>query len=228
MNPITSTSSPNKQKPNLASDLRTRGCPVCNHAIKTARDFFAHWQYALSSNEEAQSTFSEELGFCPQHNWQLHDLSSPWGESIGLSPLAEHLSRMLANAQQRSDAAAIVRNMLRTSENCRVCGMQREAEAAYVARLHDFVVDAGTRGLYEQSQGVCLRHLAALLPMTSHEIREFLLAVASRRFCEIARHMQSYARKREALRRDLINANEEDAYLRVLVHLAGAKLCCAP
>ena len=35
--------------------------------------------------------------------------------------------------------------------------------------------------------------------------------------------MQSFAIKRDALRRNLTNANEDDAYLRALIHLAGAK-----
>ena len=62
-----------KPEVDLAADLRTRGCAVCNHVIKAARDFFAQWQYAVSSDERAQADFASELGFCPRHTWQLHE-----------------------------------------------------------------------------------------------------------------------------------------------------------
>ena len=40
--------------------------------------------------------------------------------------------------------------------------------------------------------------------------------------------MRNYAVKREALRRDLISADEEDASFRALIHLVGAEEYCAP
>jgi hypothetical protein len=207
----------------LAADLRTRGCAVCNHVIKTARDFFAQWQYALSSDETSRSRFATELGFCAAHAWQLHSMSSPWGESIGLTPLAERISGVLAEAGPGEATASLVKNLLRTAETCRVCGMLEEVEAEYVQYLGDFLIDPGARRIYERSQGVCLRHLAHLLTVTKTDIERFLLAVAARRFKEIAKQMQNYAAKRDATRRDLIKADEEDAYMRALVHLAGAR-----
>ena len=48
------------------SHLQTPGCPICNHIVLTARDFFAHWQYALASDEKAQAQFAGELGFRPR------------------------------------------------------------------------------------------------------------------------------------------------------------------
>jgi hypothetical protein len=190
--------------------------------VKAARDFFAQWQYALSSDETSRSTFAAELGFCAIHTWQLHSMSSPWGESIGLKPLAEQVSRMLAEGGCGEDAASIVKNMLRSPETCRVCRMVRESEADCIRQLADFLVNANARRIYERSQGVCLRHLAHLLAIVSAEIEQFLLAAASRRFRKIAKQMESYATKRQATRRDLIKADEADAYMRALVHLASA------
>jgi hypothetical protein len=212
----------------LAVDLQTRGCAVCNHVIKTARDFFAQWQYALSSEEQTQSSFAVELGFCPLHAWQLHAMSSPWGESIGLAKLVKHLSKRLREANRDPDAASIVQKILHTSENCRVCRILRDAETTYIKRLGDFVLDPRSRELYERSQGVCLRHLASLLSIVSSEIRQSLLATTSRHFAEMQKEMQSYAKKREAVRRDLITKDEEDAYLRALIHVAGAKEYSGP
>jgi hypothetical protein len=150
-------------------------------------------------------------------------MSSPGGESIGLAPLTKHLSDMLAKAAGNSDAASNMQNIVRTSESCRVCRMLGEAEASYVERLGVLIADQKGRQIYGRSQGVCLRHLSRLVETVSDEIRRFLLATASRRFEQLERDMKSYANKREAIRRDLIGTDEEDAYMRALIHFVGAK-----
>jgi hypothetical protein len=217
-----------KKASDLATDLRTRGCAVCDEVIRTARDFFAQWQYALASESESQSFFAAELGFCPPHFWQLHSMSSPWGESIGLARLTEHVSCLLAKLEHGSRATSDFRNLLRTSKNCRVCRMLDEAEIAYIKRLGSFVEDENGRQVYERSQGTCLRHLALLLGVSSDVTREFLLATASRRLQKTAEEMHNYAAKREANRRDLISSDERDAYMRALVHFVSAKDYATP
>lgn len=203
----------------LAADLQTRDCAVCNHVIRAARDFFARWQYALTSDEQAQSDFAGELGFCPRHMWQLHSMSSPWGESIGLALLTEKIS---------GELAAVAKPPLLEDEPCLVCAMVAEAEANYIKRLAIFVSNQAGQHAYERSQGVCLPHLSRLLAIASKADGEFLLTIASRRFREMAEQMRSYAAKREAVRRDLITQDEEDAYLRALVHFVGAKEYSGP
>jgi hypothetical protein len=212
----------------FVADLQTRGCPVCNHVIKIARDFFAQWQYAISSSENTRAGFAEELGFCPVHSWQLHEMSSPLGESTGLQDFVQRISRMLAQMNGQPNASAAVKAMMRNTDTCRVCGMLRETEAMYLTQLAAFIVDLSGKKNYNSSPGVCLRHLSHLLAVTSEDDGRFLLSVASRQFHELAKQMRSYVKKRDAVRRDLIGADEEDAYLRALIHLVGAKDYFAP
>jgi hypothetical protein len=207
----------------LAADLRTRGCAVCNHVVRTARDFFAEWQYALSSDKEAQETFAAELGFCAIHTWQLHEMSSPWGESVGLVTLTEQISNLFTKAVDDEARVSMLQNIPRTCKDCRVCRIMREAESDYMGRLGSFVSDREGRRIYEYSQGACVYHVACLLSVVSDTTREFLLATAFRRFQEMAQQMRQYAAKREAIRRDLISPDEDDAHLRALTHLVGAK-----
>jgi hypothetical protein len=155
-------------------------------------------------------------------------MSSPWGESAGLATLAEQISNLLANAANDDASASTLRTIPRTRKDCRVCRMLTEEESNYISQLGSFVSDKLGRRIYERSQGVCVYHLACLLSVVSDATREFLLATASRRFQEMAQQMRQYATKREALRRDLISRDEEDAHLRVLTHLAGAKDCHRP
>jgi hypothetical protein len=191
--------------------------------MRTAHDFFAHWQYALASDEKAQSEFAGELGFCPSHMWQLHEMSSSWGESIGFPRLFEHISELLDRAEPWA-----IEQIIRTPQTCRVCKMLREAETAYVARLHGFLSEANGRECYRRYQGVCLRHLGQLLALSSHDLHAFLRHETSKRFRKLAAEMYNYAANREAVRRDLISADEEDASLRALTHIAGAEDYSAP
>ena len=211
------------EQKSIAADLRTRGCSVCNHIVKTARDFFAHWQYALASDEKAQSEFAGELGFCPTHMWQLHEMSSSWGESIGFPRLFEHISELVDRAEPWP-----IEQIIRTPQTCRVCKMLREAESAYVADLRDFLSEASGRQCYSRRTGVCLRHLGQLLVISPPDLRSFLQRETSKRFRKLAAEMYNYAAKREAVRRDLINADEEDAALRALIHIASAEDYSAP
>lgn len=213
---------------NLAADLRTRGCAICNHVTKAARDFFAHWQYALLSEEVAQENFATELGFCPRHACQLHSMSSAWGESVCLRALTERISQLLVKTESNETGSVNVEQILRSPEDCRVCGVLKKAEAAYINRVVAFISDEEGAQYYERSGGVCLRHLARMLAIASKPIRDLLLVTASRRFDKLAQQMRNYAAKREAVRRDLIRADEEDASLRALIHIVGAEEYSAP
>jgi len=216
------------QEADLVLDLQTRGCPVCQRMGNAAADSFAHWQYALSSDEAAQTAFAAESGFCPLHAWQLLALSSPQGISQGYPKLLERLASEIAQLAATS-AAAPQLPRVPDSGNCRVCGLLRAVEKAYIQRLAGFVQTAEGRQAYAQSQGVCLRHLGPLVEVVgADDAARFLLAEAARHFEEVAEDMQSFAMKREAIRRMLHNRDEEDAYVRAVIHVVGESRVCIP
>ena len=210
--------------PDIAADLRIRGCPVCRHLTQSAADFFAHWQYQIGAAERAQDEFAAELGFCPLHTWQLLALCSPHGASVGFARLAETVARRLKESAALAAAGDAARRLVRDSRNCRVCAMLQRAEAEYIRRLAALLGDAAGRSRYYRSQGVCLRHLGMLMDtVATVEERRFLLSHAAQRFEEDAEDMQSFALKHEALRRELENRNEEDAYRRAVIRMVGGK-----
>jgi predicted GTPase len=212
----------------LVRDLQTRGCPVCQCAGRAVTDFFAHWQYALSSDETAQNAFAAEGGFCPLHAWQLVALSSPQGISTGWPRLVEHVASQVSRAAHLPATSRVLPNIPH-GRDCRVCRLLREAEKTYILRLADFVQTAEGRHAYARSQGVCLRHLGLLVEAVGADgTAQFLLGEAARHFEEAAEDMQDFAMKREALRRTLHNRDEEDAYLRAVIHLIGEKRVCVP
>jgi uncharacterized protein (DUF1778 family) len=212
-----------------AAALRTRRCPVCDQLYSVAFDFLSQWQYAVSTDEKAQTQFAAELGFCPLHTWQLDMLSSPVGASAGFAKLVERVSRLLTRASESADAAQAVRDLARDTKNCRVCRMLREAEKTHTETLAGSLAEAAGREAYARSQGACLRHLAMMIAASDNkEVAQFLLSEAARRFEEVAEDMQAFALKTDALRRHLRNKDEEDAYLRAITHLVGNRSVCVP
>ena len=213
----------------LAHDLQTRGCPVCEHLTDAAFGFFSRFQYDLASDEATQQDFAEVLGFCAPHTWQLEAISSPVGVAIGFAKLAEHFSKILAVRARSATDGHRAMKLVRDSAECHVCRLQREAEQDYLRRLAEFVDTPDGRVAYASSQGVCLRHLGLWLPvLNSDKTSQFVLEEASRRFEELAEDMQSFSLKTEGLRRERCNADERDAWLRAIIHLVGTRANCLP
>lgn len=209
--------------------LKTRGCPVCRRITEHAQKFFAHWQYQIGTEDRSQSEFAAELGFCPLHTWQLLAMCSPHGASTGFAKLSERISNQLKEAASLHADGEFARRLVRDSKNCRVCGLLRQVEDEYIDQLAAQLEDASFRNRYQHSQGVCLRHLGKLMDaVQTADAREFLLSHAAQCFEEDAEDMRSYSLKWEALRRSLNNRNEEDAYRRAVIRMAGERNVCAP
>ena len=144
--------------------------------------------------------------------------------------MAQRVSDELAGLAARPDAAArAVRAVVRHPGDCRVCGLLRAEEDAYLGRLADLLRRGAGRYAYGRSQTVCLRHLAMLAESGGDDgLTRFLLTESARRFEELVEDMQGFALKHDAIRRALQNADEQDAWRRTLVHLAGEANVCIP
>jgi len=214
----------------IARDLKTRGCAVCNHAYKTIFDFFAILQFELHGNETCQSHFAAEGGFCRLHTWQLAAIASPQGVSQGYPRLIDRMAQEIARVATGSgDPAESVLSLVQSSQHCRACQELRTAETGYLEQLTAFIQDLEGLTAYSRSQGLCLRHLALLLEHDlPQEIKSYLLRHTSRILSATAEDMQSFSLKRDALRRGLHNQDEDDAYMRALTRLAGARYLAMP
>jgi predicted GTPase len=214
---------------NIAKDLCTRGCPVCDYLSQVALGFFSYWPYKLSLDEKAQAQFAAEVGFCALHAWQLEAISSPVGSSVGYARLVERISRVLAQAAHSPEAERAVQQLLRDGQTCRPCRLLHDAARSYTERLASFLNEPRNRDVYGRAQGVCLHHLALLIAMSNRdEVVPFLLSHAARRFEEVAEDMLAFAMKTDALRSALRNDDEADAYWRAITHIVGAKSVSLP
>jgi len=217
------------EEKDILKELKHSGCPVCNHMEEVIFEFLAKWQYALTNDEKVQQEYAAELGFCPAHTWQLATIATPRGLSRGYPRLLEHIAEELAKLNGASpDISNGIAALLKKSESCRVCRLLQDTEETYIRRLAALLEKEDARVAYARSHGVCLRHLSLLVPfLTSREVVRFLLAEKVKNLRDTAEDMQSYVLKHEALERGLINRDEQYAYLRALVHIAGARNVCA-
>lgn len=208
----------------IESDLEANGCPVCNHLTEISDDYLTHWQYILATEEQIQTQFAEESGFCSVHMWQLYKLSSPQGAAVGFAPLADRISQRLKEINKTLTLTNNLRDFIHNPNNCRVCRVVEKEEKDYIGKLAKIMNDDKGRDKYYYSKGVCLNHLGMLTEaVSSKEIREFLISHAAHQFEAASEDMRSYAMKTEAYRRALHNADEEEAVKATITHLVGEK-----
>jgi len=215
----------------LVGDLETRGCPICKRIARAAMNFFASWQHALTHDGEVNRAFVSTRGFCALHTWQLATLASPRGLDVGYPPLLQRLAAELeaAGALSSEDAAAKLAALLPGPADCLACRVLHKVESDAVGLLVSYLKGPYGRNSYTRVQGVCLGHLHLLLSADlGEDLVRFLLGEHARRFASMAEDMQSYALKFDAVRRGLMNRDEEDAHVRALVHLVGSQSVVAP
>jgi len=224
------TTSHGLDEKDIMKGLQTGGCPVCNHTEDVIFDFFAKWQYALANDEKVQREYAAEHGFCAAHTWQLAAIASPKGLSRGYPKLLAHMAEELTKLNGASlDIANGITALLKESESCRICKLLQETQETYMQCLASFLEKEEARVAYARSHGVCLRHLSLLVSfLTYREVVSFLLSEAAKKLRETAEDMERYALKHETLERHLLNHDERYAYLRALVHIAGARYVSAP
>lgn len=212
----------------IVKDMKTRGCPACDHIWENVYDFFSHWVYDLATDENIQNENADELGLCPFHTWQFAAIGSPQGISRGYVKLMKHISnKLLKWSYSPADTQMNIAMLIKDDRECRICTLMRDTEIIYLKQLAKFMSFAENRRLYTKTQGLCLRHLGLLIKeISASEIVQFLLTEASKHFNECAADMENYSLKHTALQRYLLNKNEKDAYVRAVIHAVGGKLVC--
>ena len=216
------------------ANARTRTCPICVVQGQALFAFFAKWQYTLATDATAQRAFAAQRGLCPVHTWQYQEMASPQGISDGYAPLIETLAVELSRLSERAveHAAAPLAALLADTTTCAACRLVRETAAEQVEQLLAHLVTAEGQAGYASATGICLPHLQAALAHIEGSVdgiserkavAGFLLREQVRHLEDLADDLRSYALKRDALRRGLLNQEETGAWRRALVQLVGER-----
>ena len=204
--------------------LKTRTCPICAAQSQTTFDFFAQYQSKLAEDADVRKAFVVSKGFCQVHTWQFEKVASPQGISEGYVTFVETVASELHRAASLSFTQSIkaIGKFLPDGITCLACRLLRNEEV--IQREHFLLYLSTTDGqeFYRQSLGLCLTHLQAILAdKPPKKIREFLLLEQAMHFEDLSEDMHNYTLKRDAIRRGLLNSNEENAWRRALVQLVG-------
>ena len=204
---------------------RSRTCPICVHVLDALFDFLSQFQYALATDPQTQAEFRNAGGFCPLHAWQLEELSSPRGVCGGYPGLLDSTgarARALAS-RPPEEASRLVREMVTRPEGCEACRVRGRAEEEAMAALGaDLATEAG-RGRYERSRGLCLGHLALLLPKAEPGAVPTLVRHLGRRCEDVSEALRGYALKFDAHRQQVLSGEEQAAYRQAVALVVGER-----
>ena len=204
---------------------RARTCPICSYVLEALFDFLSQFQYALATDPRTQAEFGVAGGFCPLHSWQLEKLSSPRGLSGGYPGLLERTGERVRALASRPphEAGRLALEMVTASDACAGCRAKCRAEEEAMAALGaDLATEAG-RARYERSRGLCLRHLAQLLPRAAPDAVPTLVRHLSHRCDDVSEALRGYALKFDAHRQELLSREEEAAYRQAVALVAGER-----
>ncbi|OGO42194.1 MAG: hypothetical protein A2Z04_06490 [Chloroflexi bacterium RBG_16_57_9] len=101
--------------------------------------------------------------------------------------------------------------------------VRTSSEQAQIQQLLARLATTEGQKLYTRTPGLCLPHLRAAIEMAPDPVAQFLLREQVQRSEEISEDLRSYTLKRDALRRGLLNKQEENAWRRALVQLVGER-----
>jgi len=215
-----------------AQSLRkTRTCPVCDALSRAVFDFFVSLENGLVKEAQVRNEFAAVRGLCNLHTWQFQNVAAPQDISLGYAPLVETVAAALKEiANDKSNAGAqAVAHLLSKTGHCPACEALKKEQTVQVAHFLEYISTPDGQKFYRQSLGLCLPHLRAVLALQpSQEIAEFLFNEQAEHFNDLADDMRSYTLKRDAIRRGLLNSNEENAWRRTLVQLVGERTAHIP
>jgi len=201
-------------------------CEICAAQSRTVFDLLVKSQDLLVHSEPEREAFAARRGFCAFHMWLLKQIGDPLSLSRAFAPVVDAWADELMGhmAEPPGRAAARIESALPHPGFCEACKVQLATGADELRRVLAPLTMTEGRQRFSRGPGLCLRHLAvALHAGPAHEVAFFLLNDHVRRLQDVSKDLHNYTAKRDALRRDLLSEDEQNAWQRALVLLAGAR-----
>ena len=208
--------------------VRPIRCHVCARLAVAVYEFLGKEQYALATDLQRQKEFARDGAFCTLHAWQYESIASPQGLCLAYAPVLDARACELRAAAGEPDPAARMRAVevaFPAKQGCKICHFIAEQERGIAS-------DVAARLLATTDQfrpGLCILHLHSILKTgLPQEIARELIAAETETLERRARDMRMYALKHDALRRELVTEEEQNAYYRGLAWVAGERTIARP
>jgi len=228
----------------LRQGLEEPGCPICNILADGTRRGFSYFLDEGVLDPEMRVRLIESNGWCPRHTLLLLTVEREQhpdhlGSATVYESLLEAVQRRLDEARRevrksvsppsarrrRQNVRRVVDSFLPRSQ-CPACdseAQREDAEAGFlVETLFDPELGPELKQLYENSEGLCYRHLIGCLRRcASPEQAAELLDLERPKWRLLAAEVVDYARKHEHRYHQEPFGDEIDAWARAARKLAG-------
>lgn len=208
------------QPPRARIDSRgVTPCELCRGVLHELLEFFRRYQYDLAVRPETQDEHANRGGFCPLHTWHYEQVASPRGICTAYPRLLKHVARDLRSmAGDGPEKASASHGFM--EHPCPACTVRWATEDRLVRSIAQRMRNGASDELPLPT--VCLPHLELLMKQIDDPaVRQHLLLREAAVMERTAEDMQRYAIKHDALRRNLVSKEENDAPLLGLQLLTG-------
>ncbi len=217
-------------------------CPVCAE-MSRARFEWIGW---LSRAVEKEENCQDLLARCAAHVWVCASqgearlrvrtatnaleaatakIQLAYDAGWGKRPREKRTSNFWRRLLGSGDATGLAREILQRPERCPLCLRIDVAEERASSLLRDLLAFRKHRDAFEEGHGLCVKHLAAILPEVTDDGKKYLLRVESARLSCLLWELEEGWRKRSWSYRAEAQGEEQRAWRRALLRISGT---CAP
>ncbi|GIW09093.1 MAG: hypothetical protein KatS3mg061_0150 [Dehalococcoidia bacterium] len=219
--------------------LSQPGCPVCR-ALAENTALRQRWFLQEYYGEGPWiGRLRESVGFCTSHFWGLSRSGASYQLTYVLQYLLDGYRSRLCEARQlltlRNPRAywrsrlllARVRAALLPRQSCPLCADTAAWEQGLLTDLLALLAEPAFATRYQQSDGLCVRHVMAAAHLAPAAVLAFLIADLDCRLERLRAETVEYFRKAEWTHRHEPKGAEQTAWLRGIARLVGPDPCLA-
>jgi hypothetical protein len=198
--------------------LDMAGCPVCRLVQEADHDFLVHVLREGKARAEVYERIRDAGGFCEGHTQVLRRLGvQRLGERRSLARLYGWLLDDLASDRTPRDS-------------CPACEAAKEYERVSLTALRDLLHpvtgDPDLRERFEQGEGLCLSHFAAVASLVEdRDSFRILSDVQARSWEVLSRDLKEYLRKHDyRFSREPKTPAQENSWVRAVATISGTPI----
>jgi hypothetical protein len=216
------------------------GCALCRIGEDAVRRYLRFFLHEQVNDAASRLRLIAARGFCRRHAWHFVRFEArTLDDALSTAVVSEGLIESFRSLLAAAPAAAGARRMRRQNQRrlqgltealtptaeCPACDEQRRAEDYAGSVLLAILEDPAWRERVMQSDGVCLRHLGAVIAgaeVKAIDTVDWLVADYVRRFHALLGELTEYMRKHDYRFSDEPYGSEADAPVRAMALLAGS------
>jgi len=211
---------------NLLDALKEQGCPVCFVIRKNAQKFMDDFLYESVNDPGLRKEIKESVGFCNRHAWQLQK----FGDGFGLGIVYEDLMQLVLKRLEGADGSSVSLKAIpkqldkdeQAKKSCIVCKEEKDVEGRYIAVFLDNFDDSELRFAYNNSFGLCFRHLnLAIKRNKNKKLSNEIISIEAAKLNGLISELKEFHRKHDYRFSKEKFGKEGDSWIRAIEKLIG-------